>query len=515
MGKERITMTKEEQHRAQVLMRLLAGQYRQTEAAQVLGLSVRQVRRLAAGYEAGGPAALVHGNRGRVSAQRIPDAVRAQVVALARGRYAGFNHQHLTEKLATEGIVLGRTTLRRILAEASVASPRPRRPAKHRRRRERMAQEGMLLQADGSRHRWLGPDGPYLTLIGAIDDATGTVPWAVFREQEDAAGYLEVLRMVVQTKGIPLALYVDRHGIFERHPRKPLTLEEELAGGRLPTQVGRVLGELGIRHIAARSPQAKGRVERLWGTCQDRLVSELRLAGAQRLADANRVLRDFLPGFNARFAGPPAQPGSAYRPLPAGFVPEQVFCFKYTRVVAADNTVRFGPRRLHPAPAPGRATATCGRDSAGRARTSAITAGAGSPMAAVIPPAEDKVAGHLTGHFHWPPTVGEHRIRRHPSPSPPVPDICQCGPTAATHSAAAPAGGRSARSSSRSPSGHRVGWQRARRAGRRQRQHDGSAGLYRVVDVVGLGRSDTPGMIRCQARRPVPRARRRAPGSRG
>jgi hypothetical protein len=209
-----------------------------------------------------------------------------------------------------------------------------------------MAQEGMLLQADGSRHRWLGPDGPWLTLIGAIDDATGNVPAAVFREQEDAAGYLELLRRIALGRGIPLALYVDRHGIFLKSARDPLTAEEELAGGRLPTQVGRALQEPAIRPIYALSPQAKGRVERLWGTLQDRLASELRLAGAATLPEAERVLQARLPAFNARFSVPAAEPGSAYRPLAADFAPERVFCFRYARVVAADNTVRFGEHRL-------------------------------------------------------------------------------------------------------------------------------------------------------------------------
>src|SRR5919202_1629274 len=195
-------------------------------------------------------------------------------------------------------------------------------------------------QEAASRHRWLGPDGPYFTLVGGIDDATGTVPWAVFREQEDAQGYMEWLRQVVQRMGIPHALYVDRHGIFQRSPRERWTLEEELAGGPLPTQFGRVLAELQITCIPALSPQAKGRVERLWGTFQDRLVSELRLAGARTLAEANRVLWAWLPAFNARFTVPAALPGLAYRPQPADFVPERVFCFKYTRGVAADNTLQ-------------------------------------------------------------------------------------------------------------------------------------------------------------------------------
>src|SRR5262249_45651453 len=199
------------------------------------------------------------------------------------------------------------------------------------------------------------PAGPYWTLIGGIDDATGEVAWAVFREQEDAQGYMLWLQHLAQTVGLPHALYVDRHGIFERSRRERWTLEEELAGGPLPTQFGRVLAELGIRVIHALSPQAKGRIERLWGTFQDRLGSELRLAGVQTLAEANALLARWLPQFNARFAVPAAVPGSAYRPLPAAFVPERVFCFKYSRVVAADNTIRWrggslqllaGPDRL-------------------------------------------------------------------------------------------------------------------------------------------------------------------------
>ena len=199
---------------------------------------------------------------------------------------------------------------RRAAAAAGLAgagSPRSRRPPKHRKRRERAAQEGLLLQADGSPHRWLGPAGPEWTLVAGIDDATGTVPWALFREQEDAAGYLLWLRRVAETRGVPVALYVDRHGVFRRQKHAPLTVEEELAGGPLPTQVGRALAELGIRVIHALSPQAKGRVERLFGTLQDRLVAELRLAGVRTLDEANRALGRFLPAFNARFAVPAAR----------------------------------------------------------------------------------------------------------------------------------------------------------------------------------------------------------------
>ena len=348
-------MTATEQKRAMVLMRVVAGQWRLAEAATALGVSVRQTRRLLRQYERDGPAGLVHGNRGRRSPRRVSDGLRAQVVRLAQGTYQGFNQQHLTEKLAeVEGIALSRGSVRRILTEAGLRSPRRRRPPRHRSRRERMAQAGMLLQADGSRHEWLGKGNGYLTLIGGIDDATGTVPAAIFRAQEDAQGYMLWLRHVVRTVGVPQALYLDRHGIFVRRPNDRPTREEELAGGRLPTQFGRVLAELAITPIYALSPQAKGRVERLWGTFQDRLVSELRLAGARTEADANAILARFLPAFNARFAVPAAVPGSAYRPLPKHLAIDDICCFKYDRVVGADNTVVLGADRLQLLPGPQR-----------------------------------------------------------------------------------------------------------------------------------------------------------------
>ena len=204
-----------------------------------------------------------------------------------------------------------------------------------------------MLQVDGSRHDWLQGRGPYLSLVGAIDDATGTVPYALFRQQEDAQGYLLLLREIIHGKGMPLALYSDRHSIFQVNPQQGESLEDQLAGGRKPTtQVGRALQELGVQLIVALSPQAKGRIERLWGTFQDRLVSELRLAGATTVEEANQVLWAFLPRFNARFAVPPAQPGSAYRPVEPGLCLEGVLCFKYQRTVARDNTVKLGEHTL-------------------------------------------------------------------------------------------------------------------------------------------------------------------------
>jgi hypothetical protein len=201
----------------------------------------------------------------------------------------------------------------------------------------------MLLQWDGSHHDWLQGRGPRLVLHGAIDDATSEVPAAHFRLQEDAYGYFLVLQTMLRTRGIPVALYGDRHGIITNDARpRPLSLDEQLRGhSRPPTQVGRALRELRITWIPAHSPQAKGRIERLWGTFQDRLVSELRLANARTLEEANAVLQTFLPRYNARFTRPAAQPGSAYRPLSSALPLEDVCCFAYERTVANDNTVRL------------------------------------------------------------------------------------------------------------------------------------------------------------------------------
>jgi len=352
---EMVTLNRKEQRRLVVLNEVEKGMLTGSQAAGVLALSLRHLRRLLSAYRKKGAAALAHGNRGHKPQHSINEAVRKGVIELAKCAYAGFNTQHFTELLSErEGIVLSRSSVRRILLKAGIRSPRKRRPPKHRSRRERYPEEGMLLQIDGSRHDWLEGRGPYLTLIGAVDDATGKVPDALFREQEDAQGYFFLLRSIVSQPGIPLALYHDRHGIFERASEDKETLEEQLRGGKEPTQFGRLIEELGITSISALSPQAKGRIERLWGTFQDRLVSELRLAGAKNIDEANKVLRDFLPRYNQHFAVEAAQPGSAYRKVNASFSPEEVFCFKYERRVGADNVVRFGQHRLQIVPTDGR-----------------------------------------------------------------------------------------------------------------------------------------------------------------
>ena len=348
-----VILSMKEQKRLQVISELDAGRVTGREAAELMGVSVRQARRLLAAYRRKGVEAVVHGNRGRAPAKRTPEVIRDQVLTLARTTYRDYNDQHFTEELgAQHGIVLSRSTVRRIRRQAELASPRRRRPPRHRSRRERYPQAGMLLQIDGSDHDWLEGRGPRLTLIAAIDDATNEVPYTLFREQEDAAGYFLLVKQIAESHGLPLALYADRHTIFQSPVEA--TIDQQLRGAAPQSQFGRLLADLSIQLIAARSPQGKGRVERLFGTLQDRLVKALRQAGACSLEEANTALAQFLPVFNERFSKPAAQSGFKYRPLPTLLNTDQVFCFKHDRTVAHDNTISFAGVTLQIPPGPDR-----------------------------------------------------------------------------------------------------------------------------------------------------------------
>ena len=335
-------MTPKEQTRLQVLNSLLAEQIALDQAAELMGVSPRHTRRTLAAYRENGPAAVAHDHRGRKPANATSEAVIADVVHLARTRYAGANHTHLTELLRDrEGIDLSRPTVRHILTKAGIPSPSKRRPPKHRVRRQRMPQEGMLVQIDGSQHRWLSEDGPQFTLLLAVDDATSAVVNAVFRPEEDTRGYFILMQGLIERWGLPLALYGDRHGVF-KFSGKPRHIQPPVEA----THFSRALVELGIQQIFARSPQAKGRVERAAGTFQDRLVTELRLASASTIDQANAVLRDFLPRYNTRVAVPADLPEPAYRPWDGNRPLDEILCLKHGRKVARDNTVKYGCRTL-------------------------------------------------------------------------------------------------------------------------------------------------------------------------
>jgi hypothetical protein len=338
-------MTQRQWQTLELLKRIERGELTIARCAESLGLSPRQVKRLRKKVKKLGEAGVLHGNTGREPKHKTTPVIRDRILSLRRTTYEGFNDQHFAEKLAqAEGISVSGETVRRILRAAGIGSPRKRRRAKHFRRRDRRAQAGSMILWDGSRHDWLEGRGPILCLMGAIDDATGELlPGAHFVEQECTLGYLRVLRAIVREKGIPLTAYMDRHGTLKRNDGN-WTLEEQLAGEQTPTQVGRALSDLGIGIIYALSPQAKGRVERLWGTLQDRLVSELRLAGARTAAEANKVLRTYRPEHNSRFAVSPKSAATAWRARPELASIDDICSVQRSRVVANDNTVRVDKR---------------------------------------------------------------------------------------------------------------------------------------------------------------------------
>lgn len=295
---------------------------------------------------------MAHANRGRPSPRRLPERSRQRILRLARTTYAGFNDHHLCEKLnEQEGFSLRRETLRRLLRQAGLGSPRKRRPPTHRRRRLRSAREGEMVLLDGSPHDWLEGRGPHLTALGFEDDATGKILAAGFFPAETTQGYFHLLRRLLHRFGVPLAFYGDRSSVFVRNDDH-WSIQEQLAGRQEPTQFGRALEQLGSTFIAANSPQAKGRVERLWGVLQDRLKSELRLAKADDLDSANRVLRGFIADYNRRFARTPRDAARAWRPAPDNL--DRICCFVHERIVSNDNVVQWEGRRFQIPPQPRR-----------------------------------------------------------------------------------------------------------------------------------------------------------------
>lgn len=330
-------MSQRERDVLKVMSLVLSGKRTQAEAARLLGRSQRQVRRIQRRLEDKGDAGVVHRLRGRASNNALDKAVSKRAVSLYRKHYGGFGPTLAGEKLAEEhNLSLSVETLRGLLLREGLWE-RKRHRDKHRQRRERRACFGEMVQADASEHDWLEGRGPILTLVGMIDDATG---WIVcrFAESETTAAYMEVLGRWMGKHGRPLSWYTDRHGIFRA--------EEKVAGydqkqGVL-TQFSRALKELEVELILAHSPQAKGRIERLWGTAQDRLVKELRLAKARTIEQANAVLEArFLPWFNRRCVVKAASDNDAHRPLDKRQDPSAILSIQQARHVANDYTIRF------------------------------------------------------------------------------------------------------------------------------------------------------------------------------
>jgi len=341
-----LRMSQEQINRYHVIMESLEGKVTVPEAATVLGLSERQITRLRNGVKTEGAAFMVHKNKGRASARAMSKEERDKIVELYRGElYTGANFLHFSELLAEhEGIARSYAAVRKALVAADIESPKKRRRFKPHRRRKRKAQEGLLIQIDATPYAWFGGRTKF-TLHGGIDDATGKFVGAYMTKNECMQGYFETMRQVIERNGVPVAAYADRHTIFRSPNADKLTVEEQLAGKRAPdTQFGRAMRELGITLIEARSPQAKGRIERLWETLQSRLVIEFRLHGIKTVHEANAFLADYLPKFNERFAVEPEQSESAYAPLTLDL--DSILCVKEKRIVDNGGVFSFHGKLL-------------------------------------------------------------------------------------------------------------------------------------------------------------------------
>jgi transposase len=337
MEKDRIEMSQRELDVLRVMALVLAGERSQVEAARLLNCSTRQVRRVVRKLQRHGDQAVVHGLRGKPSNRRLDPAVRKRALALYRRKYVGFGPTLAAEKLQEDdGVAVSARTLHGWLAAEGLWQPGRHRD-RHRQRRERRACFGEMVQADASEHDWLEGRGPMLTLVGMIDDATDRIVCRFF-VSETTEAYMEVLERWIGRHGRPASWYSDRHGIFRAEEQVPGYDEKQ----SVLTQFSRALKELEVELILAGSPQAKGRVERLWGTAQDRLVKELRLAKARTLEQANRVLEEkFVPWFNRRCTHKAASGNDAHRPLGKRQELSAILSIQEERVVANDYTIRF------------------------------------------------------------------------------------------------------------------------------------------------------------------------------
>ena len=334
-SEDRIAMSQRERDLLKVMGPVLRGERTQAEAARLANLSIRQIRRIQHKLQERGDAALVHGLRGKPSNRRCEAGFRQKVLAVYRRQFAGFGPTFACEKLAEQELIVSPDTLRRWLLDAGLWERRRRRDP-HRRRRPRRSCFGELVQMDASIHDWLEGRGEELVLLSMIDDATSRV-LARFYRAGTVETHMDLLGRWLRQHGRPLALYTDRHSIFEPQDK----------GRALPdatTQFGRALKDLDIELIRAHSPQAKGRVERSFGTAQDRWVKELRLAGVRTLDEANAVLERIVPDHNRRFAKPARQQSDAHRALGSTFNLAAILSIQEQRVVSNDYTIRLHNR---------------------------------------------------------------------------------------------------------------------------------------------------------------------------
>ena len=339
-----LILTMKEVNRYKVISEVIKGYLKVEDAARSLNRSQRQVYRIKAAVVKEGAKAVIHKNKVKRGPRWLADKVKAKIEYFYQTKYQGFNITHMTEFLnEEEKIKISRESVRQVLIEAGLYTKWKKHP-KHRSWREPRSREGQMLQFDTSDHDWLEARGPKLNLIGGVDDATSNCPGARFALADSCIENMRVIKRIVETKGIPLSFYCDKDSNFRVN--RAQGIQQELEGKNyVLSQIGRALEELGVEVIYANSAQAKGRVERAWGTFQDRLCSELRLYNISTLHGANHyLLEEFLPKHNRKFAHPAKEPGSAYRPVPKGLDLNNIFCIKEERTVAPDNTISYNSR---------------------------------------------------------------------------------------------------------------------------------------------------------------------------
>lgn len=342
MRKELIALTQKEHDRLEIIRRVQRRDLRQKEAGALLDITDRQVRRLIRKIREKGAAGLAHGNRRKPSPKRIPEELVARIVQIIKLRYRDFKPKFAAEKLwKKEKIRISDEKLRQIMIGGGLWRVHRRKTAIHG-WRERKAHYGEMVQMDGSHHAWLEKRGPKMVLMGMVDDARNRF-YGRFYAYEGVYPAMNVLEGYIRRYGCPRSLYVDKHSTYKtvRHPSE----DELLRGDEAETQFERAAKELGIQVIHAHSPQAKGRIERMFATLQDRLVKELRLARVSTIEAANTFLEDYLPRFNAQFEREALEPENLHRPLSKNLNLEEIFCLKKGRTINNGYYFRWRGKR--------------------------------------------------------------------------------------------------------------------------------------------------------------------------
>lgn len=342
MRKDIVTMSKKELKRLPVIHKAMEKRLTQIKAAEILDLSDRQIRRIIEKIKKGGDQAIVHGNRGKSSPFKLPEEKAGEIRSIVEKRYHDFGPTFAAEKLwESDEIKIGKEKLRQLMTSWHLWHPKSRKKGQVHQWRERKHYRGEMIQMDGSDHNWLENRGPRLVLMGYIDDATNEV-FARFYEYEGTFPAMDSFKRYMAQYGLPFSFYVDKHSAYKT-TRQP-NLDEDLKGEFAKTQFARSLKEVGVKVIFAHSPQAKGRIERVFETLQDRLVKEMRLADVKTLTEANKFLETYLPKHNARFAIAPQKGTNLHRPISKNFNLDEIFCVKEYRTVSSGYTFNWRGR---------------------------------------------------------------------------------------------------------------------------------------------------------------------------